>query len=86
MMGRYRVFVAKEIISQLRGCKLAERRLITRIFNELEDDPYRTGDYTDLDEIGRDIQVVVVGRYALYFWSEHAVKEVKFIGMKPTAR
>ena len=73
MMIRYRVFLAKEIVTQLRGCKPAERHLITRFFDQLTDDPFRLGDYTALDNIGRDIQVAVIGRYAVYFWSDHAV-------------
>ncbi len=86
MMGGYRVFLAKEIVAQLRGCKRSERHLITNVFDQLADNPYRRGDYTDKDDIGRDIQVIVVGRHALYFWSDHAAKEVKVIGMKITAR
>ena len=85
-MGGYRVFLEKEIVVQLRTCKLSERQLITRVFDQLAGDPHRVGDYTDVDDIGREIQVIVVGRHALYFWSDHAVKEVKVIGMKTHVR
>jgi hypothetical protein len=85
-MGGYRVFLDKEIVAQLRTSKLSERQLITRVFDQLADEPHCVGDYTDADDIGREIQVIVLGRHALYFWSDHAVKEVKVIGMKTNAR
>ncbi len=81
-MAPYRVFLAKEIVAQLRDCKRNEREVITRFFDDIADDPYRVGDFVELDDVGRNIQVTVIGRHALYFWSDHAVKEVKVIGMK----
>jgi hypothetical protein len=83
-MAPYKVFLANEIVAQLRVCKRDERQLITRLFDELADDPFRVGDFIERDNLGREIQVMIVGRYALYFWSDHAVKEVKIIGMKIT--
>jgi hypothetical protein len=81
-MALYRVFLAKEIVAQLRDCKRREREAMARFFDEIADDPYRAGDFAEMDDIGRDIQVTLLGRHALYFWSDHAVKEVKVIGMK----
>jgi len=81
-MALYRVFLAKEIVAQLRDCKRREREAMARFFDEIADDPYRAGDFVEMDDIGRDIQVTLIGRHALYFWPDHAVKEVKVIGMK----
>jgi hypothetical protein len=81
-MSRYRVFLAKEIVAQLKNCKRHEQNVITRFFDEIGEDPFRAGDFVEQDDVGRDIRVTVIGRYALYFWSDHAVKEVKVVGMK----
>jgi hypothetical protein len=81
-MARYRVFLAKEIVAQLRDCKRNQQRVITRFLDEIADDPFRAGDFVEHDDVGRDIQVTLIGRYAPYFWSDHAVKEVKVIDMK----
>jgi hypothetical protein len=81
-MEPYRVYLAKEIIAQLKNCKRSERELITRFFEEIADNPYQAGGFIDHDDVGRDIQVKVIGRYALYFWSDHLAKEVKVIGLK----
>jgi hypothetical protein len=85
-MALYRVFLAKEIVAQLRDCKRLEREVMTRFFDEIADDPFRQGDFVELDDVGREIHVKLVGRYALYFWSDHAVKEIKVVGMRFAGR
>ena len=82
-MPPYRVFIATDVISILKTCRRQEQLLITRLFEELANNPFRTGDYVERDEIGRPIQVVIIGRYAVFFWADHAVKEVKVIDLKP---
>jgi hypothetical protein len=82
----YRVFIAAEVIGLLKTCRRREQFLITRAFEELANDPFRAGDYVERDEIGRPIQVVVVGKYAVFFWADHPVKEVKVVDLKPAGR
>ena len=43
----------------------------------LADDPYQRGDYEENDDTGRPVQIKVIGKYALTFWADHAVCEVK---------
>lgn len=40
-------------------------------------DPLKTGDYEERDEIGRPVAIKIVGEYALTYWADHAVKEIK---------
>ncbi|MBI5774949.1 MAG: hypothetical protein HZA89_14565 [Verrucomicrobia bacterium] len=81
-MQPYRVFIAAEVIATLKACRSGERRLITRLLDELADDPFRTGDYVERDDIGRPIQVLIIGSRAVCFWADHAVKEVKIIDLR----
>ena len=37
------------------------------------------GDYEETDEVGRPVQIKVVGFYALTYWADHAVSEIKVI-------
>lgn len=85
-MPPYRVFIATEVIAFLKTCPHREQLLITRLFEELVNDPYRAGDYVERDEIGRPIQVKIIGRYAVFFWADHPVKEVKIVDLKPAGR
>ena len=80
-MPPYRVLVAKEVIASLGKARRREKELILSLFEKLADDPYRAGDYAERDSIGRAIQVIVVGRFALWYWSDHAVKEVKVLDL-----
>ena len=85
-MTAYRVFIAAAVVASLRTCRKREQRIITRFLDDLARDPFRPGDYTEQDEIGRPVQVVIVGNSAVCFWADHAVKEVKIIDLKPAGR
>ena len=85
-MTPYRVFIVAEVIATLRKCGKREQDLIKRLFDELARDPSRPGDYAEQDEIGRPIQVVITGSSAVCFWTDHAVKEVKIVDLKPAGR
>ena len=43
----------------------------------LPSDPDQAGDFTDKDDTDRVIQVKVVGRYAVTWWADHPVREIK---------
>jgi mRNA-degrading endonuclease RelE of RelBE toxin-antitoxin system len=81
-MDHYRVFIAAEVIQTLRSLNAREKRLITRLLDELPGNPSKAGDYVERDSIGRPIQVIIVERYALFFAPDHPVKEVKVIDLR----
>jgi hypothetical protein len=85
-MIAYRVFIAAEVISILRTCPRREQQIITRLFEGLAKDPYRAGDYSERDAIGRPVQVLITGSRAICFWADHAVKEVKIVDLRPAGR
>ena len=81
-----RVFIAAEVVTLLRGCQRRDQQTLTRLFEQLANDPRRSGDYSESDAIGRPIQVLITGRYAICFWADHAIKEVKVLDLKPAGR
>ena len=81
-MTSYRVFIAAEVIVTLRTRPRREQFNITRLFDELAQDPYRLDDYAEQDEIGRLIRVVIIASSAVCCWADHAVKEVKIVDLK----
>ena len=85
-MTPYRVFIAAEVIATLRKRGKREQQFITRLFDELAQDPSRPGDYAEQDEIGRPVQVVIIGSSAVCFWADHAVKEVRIVDLKSAGR
>ena len=82
-MIAYSVFLASGVVELLPGLKLRERTQLMRLFNRFRSDPFVEGDYTERDDIGRLMQVLVVGRHAIVFWVDHAVKEVKVLDLRP---
>lgn len=81
-MPPYRVFIAADVVAMLRALRGREKHFITRLFEQLADNPFRTGDYTEPDDVGRPIEVLIVGRYAVCYWANHADKEVKIVDLK----
>ncbi len=60
-----------------------QRSLVMGFICSLAENPFLTGDFSETDHAGRNVQVKVVGRYAVTFWTDHAVSEVKVTHIKP---
>jgi hypothetical protein len=86
MISAYRVFVAADIVAKLRTFRSRERHDLIRLFEQLAEDPFRPGDYVETDEIGRPVQVLIIGSHAVCFWADHAVREVKVLELTPVGR
>ncbi len=75
-MDPYRVLVTHEALSLPRPSP-RDRQRIFSFLEGLAHNPFQRGDYEERDEVGRPIQIKVIGQYALTFWADHAVGEVK---------
>ena len=75
-MQPYKVLVSIEIL-QLERPSRGERERILSFLEKLGEDPNKLGDYLESDEAGRNVQIKIIGDYALTYWADHAVKEVK---------
>ena len=49
-----------------------QRRLVMRFVSSLAENPFTNGDFSEKDDVGRPVQVKVVGRFAITFWANHA--------------
>ena len=75
-MEPYQVLISIELL-RLEKPSRRDRDLILNFLEALTRDPYTKGDYEERDEVGRTVQIRVVGHYALTYWADHAVREVK---------
>ena len=73
----YSVYIESVVAESLTGLKSKERNQLLRFFNKLRSNPFLDGDYVERGDIGRLMQVIVVGRYAVVFWADNSVKEIK---------
>jgi len=75
-VGPYKVLITHEVLSLPRP-SAPEQQKILSFLDSLSGNPFQPGDYGERDEAGRAVQIKIVGRYALTFWADHAVSEVK---------
>ena len=75
-MEPYRVLISLQVLQLERPSK-RERDLILSFLEGLGKEPTKRGDYEEKDEVGRPVQIKVIGKYALTYWADHAGKEVK---------
>ncbi len=81
-MRPYAVFVHEDVLALLmRGPDRGA--LILKFIQQIAADPYLVGDFKDSDDIGRPLEVKLVGSYAITYWADHAVKEIKIVNLEP---
>ena len=84
-LADYKVLVSLEFLQIERPAK-RDREAILSFLEGLAKDPFQRGDYEEHDEVGRPIQIKIVSKYALTYWADHGVKEVKVTKLEPADR
>ena len=80
-MRAYAVFINEQALAAApRSGK--QRESMMKFIRSLADNPNTAGDFTETDNSGRMVQVKVIGRYAVTFWADHAVSEIKVTHIK----
>jgi hypothetical protein len=59
-----------------------QREKIMKFVHSLAENPNAPGDFSEKDAAGRIVQVKIIGRYAVTFWADHAVSEIKVTHIK----
>jgi hypothetical protein len=81
----YKVLISIEVL-QLSPVISSDRRKILSFLEALGENPTRLGDYQERDELGRPVQIKIIGGVALTYWADHAVKEVKVVRIERADR
>ena len=76
----YRAVYSEEALRQILALRPASLRLLilSRIEN-LAQNPFTPGAYEVLDEHHRQNQVLVLSGFAITFWADHPVKDVRIV-------
>ncbi|GEM_PF-720177 len=74
---RAEVFLSLSALDKLRSLKGAQRTGIARFIDSLKENPSSQGDYTTVDETGRILQITLIERYAVIYWHDSPVSEIK---------
>ena len=75
-MPPYKVLISIGVLQLARPARREREQLLT-FLESLAEFPNTLGDYQEQDEVDRPVQIKIVGDYALTYWADHAVKEVK---------
>ena len=81
-MRPYAVFIHEQALASAPKTGEAARSIMTFI-RALAENPNAGGDFSEPDESDRTVQVKILGRYAITFWVDHPVCEVKVTHIKP---
>ena len=85
-MKPYRIFVRMEAAEILRAIRGNQRNSVVAFIDSLSGDPNKTGDYSEHDEAGRQLEIKVIGSFAITYWADHAVAEVKVVDVRRADR
>ena len=75
----YNFLVIGEALQFLLALHAAERRVLDRAFQFLVDHPHFSSGYQERDGNGRLMEILLRSRFAITFWTDHAVKEVRVV-------
>ena len=85
-MSPYKIFLRLEAAEAIRVVRGVQQTQISAFIDSLGTDPSQVGDYTERDESDRQIEIKVIGQYAITFWADHAVKEIKIADIRRADR
>lgn len=85
-MKPYRIFVRMEAAEILRAIRGGQRSSAAAFIDSLSGDPNKTGDYSERDETGRNLEIKVIGSFAITYWADHAAAEVKVVDVRRVDR
>jgi hypothetical protein len=80
-MPAYAVFINEQALATAPRSG-PQRESVMNFIRSLADHPNTAGDFTEKDAAGRIVQVKLIGRYAVTFWADHAVSEIKVTHLK----
>ncbi|MGE9296901.1 MAG: hypothetical protein ACQKBV_11495 [Puniceicoccales bacterium] len=80
-MSDYQLYLNFEVAKLIKPIRGQVKRDILHYLDFLKAHPFSHGDFRRRKE-ARDVEVKVIGNYSIYFFTDHAVKEVKVIDVQ----
>jgi hypothetical protein len=81
----YKYVLDAEVAEMFVQFSRARRESLLQIFRFLANEPNVPAELAFKDDTGRDISTLRTKHWIIYFWADHAVQEVRIIGIR-TAR
>jgi hypothetical protein len=81
-MRPYTIYINESALNSAPRSGL-QREKVFNFIRSLADNPNTPGDFSEADDARRTVQVKIIDRYAVTFWADHAVSEIKVTHIKP---
>lgn len=85
MSDSYEIFIKRSVHENLERLKGSKKQAIEKFINYLSDNPFEVGDFSESDEISRQIYCKIIKDYVITYYPDHAVKEIKVIELVTTS-
>ncbi len=82
MAARFFYALDGVVLEEFLDLTVRDRRQLLKIFHQLAGNPYQKGESIFLDLSDREIQTKHFDQWQVSFWSDHAVKEVRIVGVR----
>lgn len=76
---QYRLLISIEVIEFIERLPSRTRKMLRNGIAMIGRDPLGRSDADDYDEIGRLLQIAIVGEYAIIYWVDEADRHIKVL-------
>lgn len=84
-MSRYRTVFSRQALDFIRRASDEEMHELDAWLDQIEGQPGLTGDYSEIGDGDRELQVICLPRVVVTYWADHAVREVRVMKIEPNA-
>ena len=82
----YRLLISIEVVEFVERLPNKPRSAIRSLIEAIGTDPLGRSDAEDYDDIGRLLQIAIIGDYALMYWIDDADRHVKILDIHAADR
>ncbi len=75
----YRLSVDSDVLEFFSSLRKADQIRLLHYIERLRNSPFSKGQTVVMDDVGRAIQVGVVDRFRISYWTDHAVETVQVV-------
>lgn len=78
----YEPVLSSKAAALLVSLSKARQRKLVELLYQLSENPSQIGDYSELDETGREVQFIFVRDLLIVFWADYAVRELRIVDIE----
>lgn len=83
---KYRLLISIEVVEFLERLPSKTRKILRNTIVEIGNDPIAMIDAADFDSTGRQLQICIIGEFALTYWIDDADRHVKILDIHAADR